>query len=54
MRQEIRLTVSRAWWLVPALFAIGIFAAARGRLPDDEWLSRFVMRGIRIRVEEDR
>ncbi|WP_157641651.1 hypothetical protein [Burkholderia ubonensis] len=52
MRQEIRLTVSHAWWLTPALLAIGIFAAARGRLPADEWLSRFVMRGIRIRAEE--
>ncbi|WP_176048166.1 hypothetical protein [Burkholderia sp. BCC1644] len=52
MRQEIRLTVSRAWWLTPALYAIGIYAAGTGRLPDDDWLSRFVMRGIRVRVEE--
>ncbi|AYJ74334.1 hypothetical protein phiE131_068 [Burkholderia phage phiE131] len=54
MQCEIRLTIARAWWLTPALIAIGVFAAARGRLPDDEWLSRFVMRGLRIRVEEAR
>ncbi|WP_155630333.1 hypothetical protein [Burkholderia vietnamiensis] len=54
MQHVIRLTVSLAWWLTPALIAIGVFAAARGRLPDDEWLSRFVMRGLRIRVEEAR
>ncbi|MDN7913697.1 hypothetical protein [Burkholderia cepacia] len=52
MQTTIRLSVSRAWWLTPALVAIGIYAAARGRLPDDEWLSRFVMRGLRIHVED--
>lgn len=52
MQTEIRLSVSRAWWLTPALIAIGIFAAVRGRLPDEDRLSRFVMRGLRIRVEE--
>ncbi|WP_157653238.1 hypothetical protein [Burkholderia ubonensis] len=52
MQTTIRLSVRRAWWLTPALIAIGIFAAARGRMPSDEWLSRFVMRGLRIRAEE--
>ncbi|WP_157638832.1 hypothetical protein [Burkholderia ubonensis] len=52
MQTTVRLSVRRAWWLTPALIAIGIFAAARGRQPADEWLTRFVMRGLRICVEE--
>jgi hypothetical protein len=52
VQTTIRLSVRRAWWLTPSLYAIGIYAAVRGRLPDEDRLHRFVMRGIRIRAEE--
>jgi hypothetical protein len=47
---SINIRVAVAWWVVPYIRTVALFAALFGMTPDVDKITRTVMRGVRVRL----
>jgi hypothetical protein len=49
-RVEMKITVKRAWWVLPYLYTVVWFSEVTGLLPDLDRLVAFAQRGYSVEV----